>query len=89
MVRVVAASANAYDWHFLTADTFLIRFMGGELLKPEDTRLGADISGASRVTINMNGTLNVDLSGASRLRYTGDVEMGAVSISGASTMNRL
>ena len=29
LVRVHAASVNAYDWHFLTADIFLIRFMGG------------------------------------------------------------
>ncbi len=59
------------------------------LLELPVQNVDADISGASRVTINMDGTLNVDLSGASRLQYTGDVEMGAVNISGASTMNRL
>ena len=36
---------NAYDWQFLSADIFLIRLMGGGLLKPKDTRLGADIAG--------------------------------------------
>ena len=45
LVKVHAASVNAYDWHFLTADIFLIRLMGGGLLKPKYTRLGADIAG--------------------------------------------
>lgn len=45
LVKVLAASANAYDWHFLSADIFLIRLMGGGLLKPKNTRLGADIAG--------------------------------------------
>ena len=45
LVKVYAASVNAYDWHFLTADIFLIRLMGGGLLKPKNTRLGADIAG--------------------------------------------
>jgi NADPH:quinone reductase-like Zn-dependent oxidoreductase len=45
LIKIVAASVNAYDWHFLTADIFLIRLMGGGLLKPKYTRLGADIAG--------------------------------------------
>jgi len=45
LIRIYAASANAYDWHFLTADIFLIRLMGGGLLKPKDPRLGADMAG--------------------------------------------
>ncbi len=45
LVKIHAASVNAYDWHFLTADMFLIRLMGGGLLKPKNTRLGADIAG--------------------------------------------
>lgn len=45
LIKVCAASVNAYDWHFLTADIFLIRFMSGGLLKPKNTRLGADIAG--------------------------------------------
>jgi NADPH:quinone reductase-like Zn-dependent oxidoreductase len=45
LIKVYAASVNAYDWHFLTADIFLIRVMGGGLLKPKNTRLGADIAG--------------------------------------------
>src|SRR5258706_5635820 len=45
LIKIYAASVNQYDWHFLTADIFLIRLMGGGLLKPKDTRLGADIAG--------------------------------------------
>ena len=45
LIKIHAASVNAYDWHFLTADIFLIRLMGAGLLKPKDTRLGADIAG--------------------------------------------
>ena len=29
LVEIHAASVNAYDWHFLTADVFLIRLMSG------------------------------------------------------------
>ena len=45
LIKIRAASVNAYDWHFLTADIFLIRLMGGGLLKPKDSRLGADVAG--------------------------------------------
>jgi NADPH:quinone reductase-like Zn-dependent oxidoreductase len=45
LIKIYAASVNAYDWHFLTADIFLVRLMGGGLLKPKDSRLGADIAG--------------------------------------------
>lgn len=45
LVKVQAASVNALDWHLLTADIFLVRLMGGGLLKPKNIRLGADIAG--------------------------------------------
>jgi NADPH:quinone reductase-like Zn-dependent oxidoreductase len=45
LIKIHVASVNAYDWHFLTADIFLIRLMGGGLLKPKYTRLGADVAG--------------------------------------------
>ena len=44
LIKIHAASLNAYDWHFLTADIFLIRLMGG-LFKPKDPRLGVDVAG--------------------------------------------
>jgi NADPH:quinone reductase-like Zn-dependent oxidoreductase len=45
LIQIHAASVNAYDWHFLTADIFLLRLMGAGLFKPKRTRLGADIAG--------------------------------------------
>ena len=54
LIKIRAASVNAYDWHFLTADIFLIRLMGGGLLKPKDSRLGADIAGQVE-TVGRNG----------------------------------
>jgi NADPH:quinone reductase-like Zn-dependent oxidoreductase len=45
LVKVQAASINALDWHFLTADIFLVRLMGMGLLKPKNPILGADIAG--------------------------------------------
>lgn len=44
LIEVRAASINAYDWHFLTADVFPIRLMNG-LLRPKRTTLGADLAG--------------------------------------------
>jgi hypothetical protein len=47
-----------------------------------------DFSGASSGTINLNGRLDVDLSGASRLWYIGEPTMGTIDISGASTLSK-
>jgi NADPH:quinone reductase-like Zn-dependent oxidoreductase len=44
LVHVQAASVNAYDWHMLTADVFLVRLIAG-MLKPKNTLLGADFAG--------------------------------------------
>ncbi len=45
LLKVHAASVNAYDWRHLRADPFLIRLMGAGLLKPKHKILGADIAG--------------------------------------------
>jgi NADPH:quinone reductase-like Zn-dependent oxidoreductase len=45
LVKVHAVAINAYDWHLLSADIFLVRLMAGGLLKPKKTILGADIAG--------------------------------------------
>jgi len=45
LIKVYAASANAYDWRHLRADPFLIRLMGAGLFKPKHQILGADIAG--------------------------------------------
>ena len=45
LIAVHAASVNQYDWHLLTADFFLVRLMGGGLLRPKNPRPGADVAG--------------------------------------------
>jgi NADPH:quinone reductase-like Zn-dependent oxidoreductase len=45
LIEVRAACLNAYDWHALTADIFLVRLMGFGLLKPKNKIPGADIAG--------------------------------------------
>ena len=45
LVKIHAASINAYDWHLMTADIFLVRLMSGGLLRPKSTIPGADIAG--------------------------------------------
>ena len=47
-----------------------------------------DLSGASSGTINLDGRLDADLSGASRLWYIGEPTMGTVDTSGASTISQ-
>src|SRR5215216_7736854 len=44
LVKVHAASANPLDWHLMRAAPFLARLENG-LLKPKNTKLGADIAG--------------------------------------------
>jgi NADPH:quinone reductase-like Zn-dependent oxidoreductase len=44
LVKVHAASANPADWHLMRAEPFLAR-LGNGLLKPKNTRLGADVAG--------------------------------------------
>jgi hypothetical protein len=46
------------------------------------------LSGASRSMLNLNGKLDVDLSGASSLEYEGQATMGDVRVTGASTLKR-
>jgi len=45
LIKVRAASANAYDWRHLRASPFFMRLMGAGLLKPKHKILGADIAG--------------------------------------------
>ncbi len=45
LIKIHAASVNAYDWHLLTADFFLVRLMGGGLLKPKNPIPGTDVAG--------------------------------------------
>ncbi len=44
LIKVHAAATNPADWHLMRADPFLARLDNG-LLKPKNTRLGADVAG--------------------------------------------
>ncbi|MFH0756810.1 MAG: NAD(P)-dependent alcohol dehydrogenase [Bacteroidota bacterium] len=45
LLKIAAVSLNAYDWRHVRADPFLLRLMGGGLLKPKHPVLGADMAG--------------------------------------------
>jgi hypothetical protein len=47
-----------------------------------------NISGASKTTVNLYGTLNAVVSGASTLYYIGEPTLGNIETSGASTVNK-
>jgi len=47
-----------------------------------------NISGASTGTVNLNGRLDANISGASTLLYIGEPIMGTINISGASTLRK-
>ena len=46
------------------------------------------LSGASDCILNMDGRLDVDLSGASKLEYIGEPTLGEMDITGASTLKK-
>ena len=55
LVKTCATSLNAYDWHLMKADPFIVRLVGEGFLKPKHNIPGADIAGrveavGSRVT---------------------------------------
>ena len=47
-----------------------------------------NLSGASGAAINARGRLDVDLSGASRLNYSGNPILGSINVSGGSTISQ-
>ncbi len=64
---------------------------GASSLKLDDfivNNADVDFSGASSGTINLNGRLDADLSGASRLWYIGEPTMGNIDTSGASSLSK-
>ncbi|MBA7710270.1 hypothetical protein ES703_119210 [subsurface metagenome] len=46
------------------------------------------LSGASTGTVNLDGRLDADLSGASKLSYIGEPTMGTINTSGGSTLSK-
>jgi hypothetical protein len=47
-----------------------------------------NLSGASTGTVNLEGRLDADLSGASKLDYIGEPTMGTINTSGGSTLSK-
>ena len=45
LVRVRAASANPYDWHFMRGVPYIARLMATGLRKPKHSLLGSDVAG--------------------------------------------
>jgi hypothetical protein len=73
-----------------SANDMVADVSGASSLKLDDFTVGnanVDFSGASSGTINLDGRLDADLSGASRLWYIGEPTMGTIDTSGASTIS--
>ena len=65
---------------------------GGSNAKLSEFAVGdadVELGGGSRGTINLDGTLNADLSGGSHLFYIGNPELGEINTSGGSEITRL
>lgn len=74
-----------------SANDMVASVSGASRLNLDDfTVNNADVnfSGASSGTINLDGRLDADLSGASRLSYIGEPTMGTINTSGASTLSK-
>lgn len=74
-----------------SANDMVADVSGASSLKLDDFTVNnadVDLSGASSGTINLDGRLDADLSGASRLWYIGEPSMGNIDTSGASTISQ-
>ena len=74
-----------------SADDMVASVSGASSFNLDDFTVNdADVnfSGASSGTINLDGTLDADLSGASKLWYIGEPTMGDINTSGASTLSK-
>jgi len=74
-----------------TADDLVVSGSGGSQLDLEAFSVdNADVnlSGGGRATVNVDGTLNVDLSGGSRVIYIGEPTLGDIDLSGDSTLSK-
>ena len=74
-----------------SADDLDADISGASSLDLEDFPVGnasIGLSGASNGTVNLDGTLNADVSGASHLSYIGEPTLGDLETSGASSISR-
>jgi len=64
---------------------------GGSKFKLKDfsvDNVNADLSGGSHATVTMNGTLNTEQSGGSRITYYGNMTLGQTDFSGGSGVSK-
>jgi hypothetical protein len=74
-----------------TADTATFEVSGASSARLADFPIGdtdVTLSGASNASVTVNGRINVEVSGASRLTYAGDPILGRIDVSGASSISR-
>ena len=72
-----------------TADRLVLEVSGASKMDMTDFSLNdasLELSGASEATLNVKGRLDAQLSGASRVYFYGNPEMGNLDVSGASTI---
>jgi hypothetical protein len=72
------------------AENLLLEASSGSTLNLSNFQVhdaNVNLSGGSHGTININGRLDADISGGSRLQYIGEPTMGDISISGGSTIS--
>jgi hypothetical protein len=70
-----------------SGEDLFIDASGGSRLDMEDFPIddaSISLSGGGRATINISGTLNVELSGGSRVEYVGEPDLGDLELSGDS-----
>ncbi|MFC1958464.1 head GIN domain-containing protein [Chloroflexota bacterium] len=74
-----------------SADNLVTDGSGGSQLElgsfPVDNA-NIKISGGGRATVDVSGTLDLDISGGSRVIYDGEPQIGDIDLSGGSTMKR-
>ena len=79
----VELQGSADDMNVDASGASSVRLSGFEVVNADVT-----LSGASNGTVKMDGRLDANLSGASRLTYIGEPTMGSINTSGASTINK-
>jgi hypothetical protein len=98
----LSGDLNAEDVHFLVsgASTLQLKGTANDMLAYVSGASNIDLSsfelnnanisldGASNGTVNLDGTLDASLSGASKLTYKGNPTLGNIDISGSSTINK-
>jgi hypothetical protein len=74
-----------------SANSVMLNAWGASRLDLADFVLddtSVNLKGASEATVKLNGRLDLDLSGGSRLYYSGNPTMGKINVSGTSTLSQ-